>query len=878
MFSSALFRKSFLSILIVVVSFAVAIYSFSVPHIKKTIHSIEEESAKTILDNVYRLVESQYASVESYRQSALDAYKKQLKNITLIGEAFLRTKYEQSRQGVLSEETAKREALEQLRSFRYGKDDYLWVSDYRSVLISHPDPKLYNADFSKVTDIYGNLIVPRLVQVAREKGEGFTSYFWRRLGKQEPIEKLTYSRDFSPWQWVIGTGVYIDDVATEVAKRREKIVEDLRRTLRGIKVARTGYMYIFDSKMNMIIHPNSNIENTNFSGLLDPATNKPIGPELMAVARNGTGKLNYKWDRPDDKGRYVYDKTSWVRYFKGFDWYIATSVYADELNRSAILLGNRILVFSAILLLLSIGTASVFLRKITAPVKALSDMALKVRDGDLTARCDVEGRDEIGVLASAFNSMVGRLRANIATLDNKVRERTRELDEKNARLKAEVAERKRAEQALQEAKDAAEAASRAKSDFLANMSHEIRTPLNAIIGMVELAMDGDLSDHDRNTMHVINAEADSLLRIVNDILDFSKIEAGRLELEETDIDVGSLVEDVAAGVAWQAEKKGVEVVSFVGQDIAERLMGDPGRLRQVLMNLAGNAVKFTPRGEVYIRAELAEDLGDRVRVRFAVKDTGIGISQDKQAMIFESFTQADGSTTRKYGGTGLGTTISKHLVELMGGVLEVESKEGQGSTFYFSVVLGKGSKRPKKCDADIDLKDLKVLIVDDNANNRYILGEYFKRWGCAPTEAKDGREAFMRLKEAWSENSPYALVLTDYQMPETNGLDLAVRIREDRQLAETPVVLLSSMSLRSAEECERIGIQGYLTKPVRRDELRGAVQAVLGAVPRANRTSRTMPVTHNCPAAASGREIRILVAEDYPTNQQVVVRHLESAG
>jgi signal transduction histidine kinase/DNA-binding response OmpR family regulator/HPt (histidine-containing phosphotransfer) domain-containing protein len=880
MFKSVLFRRIFLSILGIVFCSSVAIYFFSVPYIKNTVYGIEEEAAKTILDNVYRLVRSDFLAIEAYKESALAAHKRQLKNITLIQASFLQNKYEQYKKGLLSETEAKRSALEEMRTFRYGNDDYVWVSDYNSVLISHPDPKLHNADFSNVRDIYDNLIVPPMVQVARDKGEGYTSYFWRRLGEEKPIEKLTYSKDFPQWKWVIGSGLYVDDVATEMARRKEKMIDELREVLRGIKVAQTGYMYIFDSQMNMIIHPNSNIENTNFSNLLDPTTSNPIGPELMAAAHAGDGKLYYKWDRPDDKGTYVYDKISWVRYFDGFDWYMASSVYAEELNSSVVMLRNRILLVSVILFLLSIGAATLFLRRVIAPLRDLSDMALKVKDGDLSVRCDLKGRDEIGVLAAAFNSMVSQLKANIADLDRKVKERTTELDEKNERLEGEIGERKRAEEALSKAKEAAEAASRAKSEFLANMSHEIRTPLNGIIGMAELAMEGNLDDRDRNTIHVINSEADSLLRIVNDVLDFSKIEAGMLELEEISFEMRALVEDVARSIAWQAEKKGLEVISFVANEVPNHIIGDPGRLKQILMNLAGNAVKFTHQGEIYIRTEVAEDLGERIRLRFMVKDTGIGIARDKQKTIFESFTQGDGSTTRKYGGTGLGTTISKQLVELMGGEIDLESDEGKGSTFNFTAWFGRRADRKEIPERNVvDLSGLKVLVVDDNFNNRYIVAEYLKQWGCLPSEAHNEKEALAVLKEAVGAKEPFGLVLTDYQMPERNGLDLAREIRADRDLEQTPILLLSSIGRQeTGEQCKEIGIEGYLNKPIRRNELRKAIEAVLGLPAGWKKQTEAELITGHTQVEECRKDIRILLAEDYPTNQQVAMRHLERAG
>ncbi len=453
MFSSVLFRKFFLSVLFIVLVFSIAIYLFSVPLIKCSVYGIEKEFAQTILDTVYELVRSEYLSIEAYKESALEGYKRQLKNVLILHESFLKNKYRKYEEGLLTEEEAKNSALEETRTFIYGTDDYIWISDYDSVLISHPDPRAHKADYSLVTDKYGKQIVPSVIRIAREKNEGYSLYWWRRLSDEKFVEKLTYSRNFPQWKWVIATGVYIDDVETEIARRKKKMTEELRQILRNVKIARTGYLYIFDSKMNMIIHPNPNIENTNFSKLLNPITNKPIGSEMIAVGQNLSPRLCYKWDKPDDNGQYVYDKITWVRYFKEFDWYIGSSIYTKELNSTSDMLGRRILIVSVVMFLMSLGTAIIFLNRFLVPIRKLSDLALKAKDGDLSVRCDATGNDEIGVLSLAFNSMITQLRNNIEDLDRKVHERTCELLKSNEHLVQEIEERIITEDALRESEE-----------------------------------------------------------------------------------------------------------------------------------------------------------------------------------------------------------------------------------------------------------------------------------------------------------------------------------------------------------------------------------------------------------------------------------------
>lgn len=451
MFKSPLFRRFFFIIISAIIGFTVVIYAFAVPYVKKTVYAKEENTARTILNNIYELVRDNHVAIEAYKESVLGAHKRELKNIVLFEETFIKNKYEQFKSGLLTEAEAKRTALEELREFRYGNNDFVWVADYNGIYLSHPDPEINMSDFSEVRDVFGNLVLMPSIEMARLSGEGYRSYWWQRLGEDLPAEKLTYVRLFPEWDWVLGTGVFLDDLEAEVILRREKMIEELRKIFARVTKAHSGDMYIFDSWMNIIIHPGTEMENTNMAEQKNPETGHPLAEDLMAASRGPDHKLLFKWDRPTDPGNFVHDKIAWVKYVDGFDWYIVFSVYNEDLNASANKLRDRLLIFATAAALLSMIIVSVLVGRLIVPIRRLSETAGKVEDGDLTARCDVNSRDEIGFLATAFNSMVGQLKSHIEQLDQKVLERTRELDEKNDRLENEVRERKRMQDAVSEA-------------------------------------------------------------------------------------------------------------------------------------------------------------------------------------------------------------------------------------------------------------------------------------------------------------------------------------------------------------------------------------------------------------------------------------------
>lgn len=352
--------------------------------------------------------------------------KRELRDITEIGGCYIQLQYDAAQHGEFSEAEEKARAISGMRMLRYGKDDYLGISDFNSILISHPDPKLFRADFSNVHDVKGDLIVPPMVAVAREHGQGFTSYWWHRLGHTESSEKLTFSKLFKPWHWVYGTGVYIDDITDEVNIRRQALISRLRTLMSRIKIAKTGYMFIFDNKFNMIIHPNKQLEGKNFADIPDPRTGKPLVKELVKAAQTGKPQV-YLWDRPSEPGHYVYKKISWMRYYPEFKWYIGSSVYADDLFEQSQQLTNRLIAISLIAFFISLILGTYVIRRFLQPIEHLSNVAQRIRQGKSGLRSNMVRNDELGVLSREFDNMLDTLDDMIENLDEKVKNKTREL-------------------------------------------------------------------------------------------------------------------------------------------------------------------------------------------------------------------------------------------------------------------------------------------------------------------------------------------------------------------------------------------------------------------------------------------------------------------
>ncbi|MCK4822339.1 response regulator [bacterium] len=583
------------------------------------------------------------------------------------------------------------------------------------------------------------------------------------------------------------------------------------------------------------------------------------------------------------------------------NWGLLAEISEKEAFAPIARLTHTMVLILVVLFVGAIILALLISETITKPIIELHHGTEQIIKGNLDYRVGTKSKDEIGQLSRVFDKMALNLKKSRQKLEKyskglerKVKEKTAQLqkqlkkseqqriatqniledfDKANEDLKSEIAQRKIVQQELIKAREVALLASKTKTEFLASMSHEIRTPMNAIIGMSELLSETSLTSDQQQYVQTFKTAGENLLNIINDILDISKVESGQIELEKIDFDLEELLEKTCEIMAIRAHEKKLDLTCYIEPQTPTQLNGDPVRLRQILLNLVGNAIKFTEKGEVLLHVDKDPKNKKSGSLLFSISDTGIGIPEEKIETIFESFTQADSSHTRKYGGTGLGLSISKRLIELMHGRMWVKSKVSKGSTFNFTAQFEIQTKSKKrKPSPKVDLKGLKTLVIDDNATNRLILRQTLTNWDAAVTEIESGVQALAELKKAKKTNNPFKLVLLDCRMPGMGGFEVAEQIQKNPDLTQTTIMMLTSDRRKGdVDKCKDLGIASYLVKPIKQSDLRNAIARALGKA----KTITEKPEVKRVTASKDKRVLNLLLAEDNEDNRFLIQAYLK---